>query len=725
MDPFAHRRATGRRMTAAPSSNIKTMFAVSIGKGVRDTEPVRHVLREWGEFVNLATAMPNRSDSPEGRYLCADMGGKARCAANAVAVSYIVVDADGFKRAEDAERLIALAEERGRGFSYPTKRSAPGAPRVRLIFEVSRPMSPAELRRASDALAQEIEKAVPGVKLDPRAGDAAQLWFLPARKDADGRMVPVRIWPGAPVNVDDLLRAGASGGDGTQPGRVEAADAFAGLPLPRVEGLTLDDVRPALERLNPESRDRWLRVGFSLSEQFAGTDEEEAARDLWDEWSCGKMHRVLAHRQPSHPTAAAWANAAAAKFEGGDQARTWAGMGRNGAGGISIRSLFWDAGLPLPSHAGTRDAPPGADVGGGFTAPVFVDLGDLFNASAAPPSPRFVLGGLVPAGAVTLLAGHGGTGKTVLSLSLALHFVCGRTWAGHAIEEPQRVLFFSGEDGADLVCFRLWNAMAAYGIASDGIADRLRVVDASEADAVLFARTRDGCLTTGTFAWLANECASFGADVVFIDNASEVFDGDEVDRVQVRQFLRALRALRPGVSVILIAHVDKQTARAGGKGGEGYSGSTGWNNTFRSRLLLRTDGAGLVLEHQKCNAAPLAAPISLRWEGPTPVPLTAAARSEADDQALRTVVRLVADFSARGEHISTATNSPMSVWRLLGGSPELPAGTDRARLDGLVREGARRGLLARRDYRTEGRKVRERWEATPEGRALAEPYPWE
>ena len=45
-----------------------------------------------------------------------------------------------------------------------------------------------------------------------------------------------------------------------------------------------------------------------------------------------------------------------------------------------------------------------------------VEVGDLRTATLTPP--RFVFAPIIPRGHVTMLGGHGGTGKTVLSLTL-------------------------------------------------------------------------------------------------------------------------------------------------------------------------------------------------------------------------------------------------------------------------------------------------------------------
>jgi len=591
-------------------------------------------------------------------------------------------------------------------------------------------MAPAELRQAYDTLAVEAVAAVPGVKLDARAGVAAQLWFTPARKGPDGRPAPVRQWKGAPVDVDNLLMrvptSGGSGGSGDHDGGDADADALASLPRSRVEGLTVADIVPALERLPAVGYDEWRDTIFEIRHQFADTPDDDDAFAALTAWSSGELHRALATREPKHATARDWADGAAAKFDEGRLRTIWedsAGDARPGA--RTIRGLFHRARLPLPAHAIVRDgAHPEGGGGGEFVAPVVVDLCDLFAAQVQPPAPKFVLDAIVPAGVVTLLAGHGGTGKTSLALALALHLASGRAWAGREVPHACRVLFFSGEDAGTVARWRLWHAASAYGIGASEFIDRLQVIDASDADAILYERNRDGCRATRAFDWLARVAVEFSADVVVVDNASEAFAGDEVGRADVRGFMRTLRQLRPGITVVLIAHVDKATAKAG-KGGEGYSGSTAWHNSARSRLLLRSDGAHLVLEHQKGNFGPLSPPIALRWQGPVPVPLTEAAQIEADDQTLRVVVRLIAECTERGDFVSTATNSTAAAWPRLKHAPDLPPGTDRARLDDILREGERRGLLARREYRDSYRNVRQRWDVTPEGAALIEPAPRE
>lgn len=112
--------------------------------------------------------------------------------------------------------------------------------------------------------------------------------------------------------------------------------------------------------------------------------------------------------------------------------------------------------------------------------------------------------------------------------------------------------------------------------------------------------------------------------LIIVDNASETFGGNEINRQEVRGFVRMLRTGLADISssVLLLAHINKISATNGGK--EDYSGSTAWHNSVRSRISL---GQGtikdqLLLTHQKSNYGKLQEPIALMWNGPCPLPIT-------------------------------------------------------------------------------------------------------
>ena len=115
------------------------------------------------------------------------------------------------------------------------------------------------------------------------------------------------------------------------------------------------------------------------------------------------------------------------------------------------------------------------------------------------------------------------------------------------------------------------------------------------------------------------------ARLVIIDTAADVFGGNENDRNHVRQFVsRALGSIAQKINgaVLLCAHPSRTGLNKGADGAEGDSGSTGWSNSLRSRLFLRTpsldngevpDPNARVLQRKKANYATRNDEIKLRW----------------------------------------------------------------------------------------------------------------
>lgn len=243
-----------------------------------------------------------------------------------------------------------------------------------------------------------------------------------------------------------------------------------------------------------------------------------------------------------------------------------------------------------------------------------LDLRDLRTATICPPD--YVFSQIVPRCVPTLLTGHGEAGKSTLTLAIFAHAACGQSWAGFACERPMRCVFFSFEDNEEIVLWRLRAVADTCGLDYDLIAANLTVIDLSDADAALVSEVPSlkAIRETPTFKRVVAACAAAKADLIGIDNASDVFDGNENDRRQVRYFLRLLRRLcqQTNAGLILLAHVNKEAAKNGSKG-EGYSGSTAWHNSVRSRLYMAAGPEGLALLHEKHNFGPKAEPRHFRW----------------------------------------------------------------------------------------------------------------
>ena len=340
------------------------------------------------------------------------------------------------------------------------------------------------------------------------------------------------------------------------------------------------------------------------------------------------------------------------------------------------------------------------------------------------PPPRFVWDGYCPRGVVTLLGAHGGTGKSTIALMLAAAVATGRELFGIATDAAP-VVFASFEDGAHIVRHRLAHICQCWGIEPAELAG-LHIVDGT-ANPELFASDGrgPGDVTPG-YAELLALVKQAGAGLVIVDNASDAYGGDEIQRRQVRAFMRSLAVIaREGdAAVMLLAHVDKGTSRKERSDTEGYSGSTAWHNSARSRIFMSRDDGLLTLAHQKNQFGRMREPLALEWpEGGLPQavqalsPMVQGISDRVDTKAL---LRLIAEFSERGEHVTTATTSRTHAAKLLAGESSYPKGRKPADVFNLLRKAERAGQLVRVMRSAENRHQKEVWEVTPQGREVAD-----
>lgn len=363
-------------------------------------------------------------------------------------------------------------------------------------------------------------------------------------------------------------------------------------------------------------------------------------------------------------------------------------------------------------------------------APVDV-AGVIANPS---PPPAFVWEGYCPRGVVTMLGAHGGTGKSTIALMLAVAVATGRELFGVTTEQS-RVVFASMEDSGDTVRWRLQWICKAWNIQPQELARQLAIVDGTANPELFEAESRGAGETTATYAELRK--LAQGAGLVVVDNASDVFGADEINRRQVRAFVRCLAEIAKAESaaVLLLAHVDKNTSKARrAEGGEGYSGSTAWHNSVRSRLFMTRDIDGaLTLEHQKSNFGALREPLALRWPEnglPELVPVVAGdsgaaerAQAQADDAAAAAVLEMLVEFEGRGQYASPNLYARNNPHALLRGEREFKAlGLRPEDTRRIVNQCQRAGWLKVRTYRTSDRKTRESLEVTPEGKTFADGF---
>jgi RecA-family ATPase len=303
-----------------------------------------------------------------------------------------------------------------------------------------------------------------------------------------------------------------------------------------------------------------------------------------------------------------------------DLAKRWPSMPAKGdvsdwiRQGGTLEALF-DLIEPLPLWS--PDAPTEAPVP---TLLVMIDI-TLWE-GVEPPERRWIVRNRIPAKNVTLFSGEGGVGKTLLTMQLAVATVLGRDWIGE-MPEPGPVMFITAEDDEDEMHFRMSKIVQHYGTSFRALSD-LHLMSLAGKDAVMAAVDNKGIVRPTTL-WqqLAATAREIRPRWIGLDTAADIFVVDERNRTEARMCISMLRGLclEIDTAVVLLSH----PSLSGIASGSGMSGSTGWNNSVRSRLYLKTpkkqdsdedDEGSLVrvLETMKSNYAALGEPIRLSWK---------------------------------------------------------------------------------------------------------------
>lgn len=283
------------------------------------------------------------------------------------------------------------------------------------------------------------------------------------------------------------------------------------------------------------------------------------------------------------------------------------------------------------------------------------------NLAGKPVPPReWLAPHLVPSRTVTLLGGDGGTGKSLLALQLAYAVATGGTWIGRSVASGG-AMFISAEDDEAELHRRLVDIAAAEG---GGLADleRLTVRSLAGEDALLARADGHGALLPSPlFREIDARVADERPALLALDTLSDLFGGNENDRGQARQFVGMLRglAIRHECAVLVLAH----PSLSGLNSGSGSSGSTGWNNSVRSRLYLErvksegyeADPDARVLSTRKANYGPVGEEIAVRWQEGVFVadaPETGLDRMAVGAKAERIFLKLLTAFAAQGRRVN-------------------------------------------------------------------------
>lgn len=280
-----------------------------------------------------------------------------------------------------------------------------------------------------------------------------------------------------------------------------------------------------------------------------------------------------------------------------------------------------------------------------------------WEGKTAPPR-KWIVTSYIPDGTVTLLYADGGTGKSYLKLQLAIARAVAREWIG-LLPEPGRTLVLSTEDDLNEMWRRIEGMLPFFGARMADLGD-IRLVDLAGENSVLGLLSKGVIEPTPMYQALDEFMSGFEPGLVCLDVLADLFSGEENNRPQVTQFVGLLKRLcrKHHCAILLLA----QPSVAGMNSGTGTSGSTGWNNSGRSRLYfqrVKTSEGGepnknlRTFEGKKANYSEIGGKFDVEWKdglfrrviGPLGLDKLAA-EAKADDVFLTLLKR----FNAQGRN---------------------------------------------------------------------------
>jgi hypothetical protein len=334
------------------------------------------------------------------------------------------------------------------------------------------------------------------------------------------------------------------------------------------------------------------------------------------------------------------------------------------------------------------ESPPPAELP---TWPAPLDLEYL--AENEPQPPAFIIEDWLPCGYATLLAGHGGVGKSAIALHLAVCLAAGIPFFGKEVRERKRVLYLSCEDRKSLLHWRLWRICAHLRQNLSQLRGWLDILDLVGFDTILIDRNFAGAFQTYAYNLMCDRMAQQITEFLIVDGVNDTYGGNTASPSDIKKFVNSLVAkVPPDTGAVLLAgHVNKPSSTAGAAG-DGYLGPTAWHNAVRARWYLypetiedeeskRVEHTGrLNLDLQKSNLGKTDQSMLFEWDDDAKLFLSTgtshalskfdkAHRDRTEQAGILAAMRACA---ARSEPVPAATMGRRTAFHVLSVCAEFP-----------------------------------------------------
>jgi len=247
-----------------------------------------------------------------------------------------------------------------------------------------------------------------------------------------------------------------------------------------------------------------------------------------------------------------------------------------------------------------------------FTEETFVNFSEWQDVE--PPEREWLIGGLIPMGAVSALFGQAGIGKSYLCQQMITALAMGFNSFGEVPEGKRyRVLAMFCEDDRNELIRRQKRICKSYRIGMRDLEGYLYTHTFTETDSYLFKTTRDGVTTTAAFNRLLETIAQVKPQLLLLDNIGKILAGSKLQEEAIGELITRLTRLCKDMAILLIGHTGKPNED--GKTTE-YYGSVAFNNHVRFRSFLeRLEDGYVKLSAMKNNYGDTTYTLNAKFDG--------------------------------------------------------------------------------------------------------------
>lgn len=249
---------------------------------------------------------------------------------------------------------------------------------------------------------------------------------------------------------------------------------------------------------------------------------------------------------------------------------------------------------PLEQKASPEPEPePAARVAG-------IPLQSAFpiNEKAIPPR-DWIIPGLLLKRYLSVLVAPPGSGKSLLTLQLAIAVAVGKSWAGWTVRAPKKVLVINAEDDMDEMRRRLFAAARTMGVKQSELEGRVFLAEAPESIVIAKADSKTKTVVrTPLLEDLVHTIIENGIEVGIVDPFAETFEGDENSNSEIKWagILWREVARRTSASVLLVHHTKKYASAMAGDADASRGGGAliGTARIIATLFAMTEDEAGIM-----------------------------------------------------------------------------------------------------------------------------------